>query len=268
MILCFDIGGTSMKGGRARGVDDIEILDRVPTPARDLDAFLGVLARAIADCPEPPRALAVAIPGVVDADTGAGTVANVPCLTGIPVRARLEAALGLPVLVANDADCFALAEAAVGAGRGHGVVFGVILGTGVGGGLVIEGRLVNARGGVGSEWGHGPVAARLAGEPPVAIPRYACGCGLAGCLDSTVSARGLERLHRDLEGAAASSVEIVQRWSAGDAAAVRTVAIWLEIAAAPLAMLVNATAADIVRSAVASAAAPRWSRRWTARSGR
>jgi N-acetylglucosamine kinase len=246
MIVCFDIGGTTMKGGRARSVEEIEVLDRVPTPGRDLDAFVAVLARAIADCPEPPTALAAAIPGIVDVDTGLGVVANVPCLTGIPIRERLEAALRLPVFVANDADCFALAEVAVGAGHGHRVVFGVILGTGVGGGLVIDGRLVNAEGGFGGEWGHGPVAARLAGEPPVAVPRYVCGCGLRGCLDATVSARGMERLHRDLQGAEATSLEIVTAWGAGDPAAGRTVGIWLELTAAPLAMLVNATSADIL----------------------
>ncbi|MFO1209859.1 MAG: ROK family protein [Amaricoccus sp.] len=246
MIVCFDIGGTTMKGGRARSVEEIEVLERVPTPTRHLDAFVAVLARAVADCPVPPRALAAAIPGIVDVDTGLGRVANVPCLTGIPIRERLEAALGLPVFIANDADCFALAEVAVGAGRGHRVVFGVILGTGVGGGLVIDGRLINAEGGFGGEWGHGPVAARLAGEPPVEIPRYACGCGLTGCLDATVSARGMERLHRDLNGAAATSLEIVAAWRAGDPAARRTIEIWLEIAAPPLAVLVNATAADIL----------------------
>lgn len=246
MILAFDIGGTTMKGGRARSPDDIDVLARVPTPASDFDAFVGVLARAIADCPERPRALAAAIPGIVDVDTGLGRVANVPCLTGIPIRERLEAALGLPVLVANDADCFALAEVAVGAGRGHRVVFGVILGTGVGGGLVIDGRLVNAAGGFGGEWGHGPIAARIAGTPPVEIPRYACGCGLSGCLDVMISARGMERLHRHLHAAEATSIEIVARWGAGDAAARRTVEIWLEIAAAPLAVLVNTVAADIV----------------------
>src|SRR5688500_15897274 len=124
MILCFDIGGTTMKGGRARAVDDIEVLEREPTPARDFDAFVAVLARAVEGCPEPPRALAAAIPGVVQPGSGLGVVANIPCITGIPVRARLEAALGLPVVLANDADCFALAEMAVGAGRGHRVVFG------------------------------------------------------------------------------------------------------------------------------------------------
>ncbi|HVL21672.1 MAG TPA: ROK family protein [Amaricoccus sp.] len=246
MILCFDIGGSTMKGGRARSVADIEVLERVPTPARDFDAFAAVLARAIAECPEPPRALAAAIPGVIEPGSGLGVVANIPCISGIPVRERLEAALGLPVILANDADCFALAEMAAGAGRGHSVVFGIILGTGVGGGLVIEGRLVNAAGGFAGEWGHGPVAARIAGTPAVELPRFACGCGLAGCLDATISARGMERLHLHLHGRAATSLAIVAGWEAAEPEAARTVAVWLEIAAAPLAMLVNATAADIL----------------------
>ena len=246
MILCFDIGGTTMKGGRARAVDDIEVLERVPTPGRDFDAFAAVIARAVARVPRAAAAVALAIPGIIEAGSGIGVVANMPCLTGIPVRARLEAALGLPVVLANDADCFALAEVAVGAGRGHRVVFGIILGTGVGGGLVVDGRLINAAGGFAGEWGHGPVAARLAGTPPVEIPHFACGCGLAGCLDATVSARGMERLHRHLSGARRRASP---SWRAGRRArptAARTVAVWLEIAAAPLAMLVNVTAADIL----------------------
>ena len=212
VIVCFDIGGTTMKGGYARAVEDINVLERVPTPGRDFDAFVGVLARAIADCPAPPRALAAAIPGIIEPGSGLGVVANVPCISGIPVRERLEAALGLPVALANDADCFALAEVAVGAGRGHRVVLGIILGTGVGGGLVIEGRLINAEGGFAGEWGHGPVAARLAGTPVVEIPRFRCGCGLSGCLDATVSARGMEALHRHLHGKEATSLAIVAGW--------------------------------------------------------
>jgi N-acetylglucosamine kinase len=126
------------------------------------------------------------------------------------------------------------------------VVFGIILGTGIGGGLVIDGKLINAEGGFAGEWGHGPIAARVAGEPPVEIPRYACGCGLAGCLDATVSARGMEKLHRLLHGAEATSLEIIADWDRGEKEAARTIAVWLEITAAPLAVMVNVTAADVI----------------------
>jgi N-acetylglucosamine kinase len=246
VILCFDIGGTTMKGGRARAVDDIEVLERVPTPGREFDAFVRVIAQAIAECPEPPEAVALAIPGIIEPGSGNGIVANVPCISGIPVGERMRAALGLPVILGNDADCFALAEVEVGAGRGHRVVFGIILGTGVGGGLVIDGKLINAGGGFAGEWGHGPLAARIAGDPAVEIPRFDCGCGLAGCLDVTVSARGMERLHRLLHGEEATSLAIIADWDRGEAKAARTIAVWLEIAAAPLAVMVNVTAADII----------------------
>ena len=247
MILCFDIGGTTMKGGRARAVDDIEVLERVPTPARDFDAFAGVLARAIADCPEPPRALAAAIPGVIEPGSGLGVVANIPCITGIPVRERLEAALGLPVILANDADCFALAEMAAGrrarASRGlrhhprHRRRRRARRSTG---GSSTPRAASPASGGTG-RWRRGSPARRRWRSR-----RFACGCGLAGCLDATVSARGMERLHRHLHGVEATSLAIVAGWEAAEAEAARTVAVWLEIAAAPLAMLVNATAADIL----------------------
>jgi N-acetylglucosamine kinase len=103
------------------------------------------------------QGIAISIAGVVDPVSGRGTVANIPCIDGIALGPALEGRLGLPVLVLNDADCFAMAEAQAGAGRGHASVFGIILGTGVGGGLVIDGRLVSGAGGFAGEWGHGPV---------------------------------------------------------------------------------------------------------------
>ena len=126
-----------------------------------------MLARspAAADAP-----VAIAIAGVVDPDTGTIKVANIPCIDGLPLAAVLADRLKRPVTVGNDADCFALAEAMVGAGRSHRIVFGVILGTGVGGGLVIDGRLVTGRGGYAGEWGHAPAAATRVGTPPVELP--------------------------------------------------------------------------------------------------
>lgn len=244
MILCFDIGGTTMKGGRARSPTDIDPLPRVPTPTRDFAAFTAVLARAIAGCPQRPRCLVLAIPGIVERPSGQSVIANVPCASNRRLGPELEEALGLPVILGNDADCFALAEAVAGAGRGHRVVFGAILGTGVGGGLVVDGRLINEAGGFAGEWGHGPVAARLAGSPPIAIPHFACGCGLSGCLDSVISARGMERLHRHLTGTDAPSTRIVAAWEGGEQSP--TIDIFLEVAAAPMAMLANMVGADII----------------------
>ncbi len=259
MILCFDIGGSWIRAAAAHAPDDIRPLSRQPTPRHDFDAFTAVLAGCLADVGRPER-IVLSLAGATDPDTGRARIANIPCLDGRPLAADLQAALGLPVLVANDADCFALAEAGQGAGRGHEVVFGAILGTGIGGGLVVGGRLIHGAG----EWGHGPVAARVVQAVPQVLPAFPCGCGLSGCLDAVCSARGIERLHAHLAAETLASTEILARWHADDPAATRTVAAWLEILSAPLAMIVNLTAAGIVPTGGGLAGDPRCWRRWTA----
>ncbi len=122
----------------------------------------------------------------------------------------------------------------MGAGRGHACVFGIILGTGVGGGLVRDGQLVTGAGGYAGEWGHGPV---------IQTPAFACGCGQTGCVDTIGGARGLERLHHHLTGDIATSHDILQRWHGGEVA---TVDAWLGLVAGPLAMVVNVIGADCV----------------------
>lgn len=246
MIVCFDIGGSAIKGGVATSAQNVRATSRRPTPGHDFDAFVAALKEGIAEAGPRPDAVALSIAGIVDPDTGRATVANIPCLMGRPLAADLEAALGLPVLLRNDADCFALAEATVGAGAGHAVVFGAILGTGIGGGLVADGRLVASAGGFAGEWGHGPVAARIVRASAEPLPHFACGCGLAGCLDATCSARGIERLHRHLSGTALPSTAILSLWHAGDAEAARTLDAWLEILSGPLAMVINMTGATVV----------------------
>ncbi len=246
MIVCFDIGGTAIKGAYARAPDDIETLPRIPTPLHDFKAFCRVLRQVIAEAPEPVTRVSISITGVIDPETRKITVANIPSIHARSIVAELETALGLPVLVSNDADCLAMAEAGLGAGRGHRVVFGAILGTGVGGGLVIDGRLINADGGFAGEWGHGPAAPRFAGRPEVELPAFPCGCGLKGCLDPTVSARGMERLHRYLCSEEKTSEEITEAWLAGDENATRTIDVLTDVIASPLAMIINLTGATIV----------------------
>ncbi len=234
MILCFDIGGSRIKAGLA-GADGVTPLGDQPTPLRDFDAFVAALARFRR---EGIRGIAISIAGVVDPGTGIGTVANIPCINGLALGPALEARLGVPVLVLNDADCFALAEARQGAGRGHRTVFGVILGSGVGGGLVIDGRLVTGAGGYAGEWGHGPVIRGAFA--------FACGCGQVGCIDTVGGARGLERLWQARAGAALGSVAILARWQAGDPDAAAVVDLWEDLVAGPLAMVLNVTGAGIV----------------------
>jgi N-acetylglucosamine kinase len=245
-IICFDIGGSFIKGAVATTARDITPLAPQPTPLEDFDAFVATLTGVIADSHTRPVRIALSITGVIDPETGIATVANIPCIHARPLKRDLEARLGLDVLIANDADCFALAEAGLGAGRGHSIVLGAILGSGVGGGLVAEGRLVNAAGGFAGEWGHGPILPSYAGEPAVAIPAWDCACGQKRCLNTVGGARGMERLHHEIHRAERTSRAIVDGWQAGDADATRTIDIYVELVASPLALAINITGASIV----------------------
>ncbi|MDH0115346.1 ROK family protein [Agrobacterium pusense] len=246
MIVCFDIGGTTIKGAIAYAPDDIRPVPRIPTPKTSFEDFAAGLKSVIDNSGGTPACVSLSIAGVIDADTGRATVANIPSIHGRALKDELEQALGLPVIVSNDADCFVMAESEIGSGRGHRVVFGVILGTGVGGGLVIDGRLINSEGGFAGEWGHGPVAATRAGNSPVELPRFECGCGLTGCVDAIGSARGMEKLHMHLHRQDMTSEEIIAAWLGGNPGAARTIDILVDILASPLAMVINVTGATIV----------------------
>lgn len=229
MILAFDIGGSRIKAARS-GNGVLETLGETATPIEDFAAFTTALAAFLTT----ESAVAISITGVVDPATGRIKVANIPCLDGRDVTTDLQTALNLPVLILNDADCFALAEATAGAGKSHRNVFGIILGTGVGGGVVLNGQLVTGTGGYAGEWGHGPV---------IRDPAFACGCGQIGCLDTIGGARGMERLHKHLTGQDATAPAIIAAWKAG---AGPTVPLWLDLVSGQLAMVVNLIGADIV----------------------
>jgi N-acetylglucosamine kinase len=247
MITCLDIGGSGIKGALARSATKLEPLGRTRTPLDDYGAFVAAIRGMLARSPAPPDApVAISITGVIDPATGIIKVANIPCIDGRPLAAELSRQLGHDVIIGNDADLFALAEAVAGAGRGHRIVFGAILGTGVGGGLVINGKVVDGAGGYAGEWGHGPIAPTRVGNPPIEIPRFDCGCGQVGCVDTVGAARGLERLHRHLAGVDRTSVEIVTAWTAGETSAGRTMDVYFDVVAPPLALVVNVVGAGIV----------------------
>lgn len=243
MRLCADVGGSFID--IAAFDDDARIVWRrkTPTPVGDWAAFVAAFADAVqvVRC----EAVSIATAGLVDAASGKVTSANIPCINGRALARDLGAALALPVRVVNDADAFVLAEAAMGVAQGHDRVFGIILGTGVGGGLVERGRIVSGAGGIGGEWGHGQVI-HASPKAPDAMPVFACGCGRHGCLDTIGSARGLERLHRFLHGVEADSIAITEGAEAGDAQAHATVAWFCDLIGGPIAMLLHGVSATIV----------------------
>jgi N-acetylglucosamine kinase len=250
-----DIGGSFMRLAAHAPDGTLTLLAKQPTPAHDWTQFADALASMLAahdslDTAQQRAPLALSIAGLIDPLDGAALSANIPCITGRKLAGELAARLSRAVFAANDADCLALAEAVSGAGAGHRVVFAAVLGTGVGGGLVADGRLIRGAGGVTGEWGHGPIVSTqcvIEGQAtPVAVPRFACGCGQTGCVDTIGGARGIERLHAHLHGASVDSHTIIAAWSQGDAAARRTLDVWRELVAEPLAALVNVTGASVV----------------------
>ena len=177
-----DLGGTKIEIAALDGTGTARLRRRVATPG----TYAGTIA-AIADLVEGAEAeigarasLGLGIPGSENPVTRLVRGANSTHLNGRPLGADLEARLGRPVRLSNDANCLAMSEAADGAGAGFGSVFAVILGTGVGGGLVVQGRIVEGRNRVAGEWGHNP----LPWMTPADFPGPACWCGQRGCIES------------------------------------------------------------------------------------
>ncbi len=245
MLIVFDIGGSLIRAAAGTNALDLRSLGECATPLADYADFVAAL-RTFLPQDKPDAAVKISITGTLDPETGEMTVANIPALNGRRLKADLEAALARSVDIANDADCFALAEAQLGAGVGHRVVFGAILGSGVGGGLIIDGRIHSGSRGVAGEWGHGPIAATYIDDLDLALPRFACGCGLKGCLDTIGGGPGLTTLYHHLTGHTLEPAAIVMAWREGEAPAARAIAAHRALLAPALAMVINIVGADIV----------------------
>ena len=203
-----DLGGTKIE---AIALVDGEIVarERVATPQGDYDGTIAAIhgvVEHVAGTAGLDRSATVGVgtPGSVDRHTGLHRNSNSTCLNGRPFESDLAAALGRPLRTANDANCFALSEAADGGAAGHRVVFGVILGTGVGGGVVIDGAVVEGRNGLGGEWGHMGVPHRGGRDE---APRD-CYCGRCDCLEQYLSGPALEAEYARLAGVRRSLAEI------------------------------------------------------------
>lgn len=249
MLLCADIGGSFIDFALVHPDGRLEHRQTVPTPVADSGNFIAVLKALCAPYPGVP--LHIAIAGVEDPLTGRVNAANIPCLNTLAVREQLSHHTQRLVRIGNDADCFALAEARFGAAKGHRNVFGLILGTGVGGGFVLDGQRVPGLGGVTGELGHAPavIAPPFLADPEEAlslVPLFPCGCGQSGCLDTLAGARGLERLHVWAGGHTETSHAILTLWEQGDAQATKTMSVWMLYTSAALAHVINITGSTVV----------------------
>ncbi|HEX3273330.1 MAG TPA: ROK family protein [Gemmatimonadales bacterium] len=245
MEIGIDLGGTKTEGIGLEGERVVAPPRRMATPP-DYRGTLDTIVRLVhAIEGETGRAgtVGVGIPGTVSRATGLVKNANSTWLIGRPLLTDLEARLGRPVRVANDADCFALSEAIDGAGQGADTVFGVILGTGVGGGIVIHRRVHGGPNQIAGEWGHNPLPWMTDDERAAAPPCY---CGKAGCVETFLSGPGLERDYARHAGKPRSAPDIVRAWAEGERHAVRALERYRDRLARALAGVLNLLDPDVV----------------------
>lgn len=245
MQIGIDLGGTKIEGIGLDADTPIAVRRRVATP-RDYAGTLDAIARLVSEIEaEAGRtgSVGVGIPGVVSHATGLVKNANSTWLIGRPLLADLEARLSRPVRVANDANCFTLSEAIDGAGQGFETVFGVILGTGVGGGIAIRRRIHEGPNQIAGEWGHNPLP-WMTEEERAAAPE--CYCGKYGCVETFLSGPALERDHALLSGARRSSQDIVRAAAAGDPHAIQTLERYGDRLARALAAVIDLLDPDAI----------------------
>ena len=230
---CFDVGGTKIVAADVLPNGDINELNRTSTPVHSYNEFINTL---LEHSPSDASDIGISIAGVINPGTGVVKSANIPCISGKALQADLTQALKRNVFVINDANAFTLAEANFGVAQEHEVVLGIILGTGIGGGIVINKRVLQGFNGTAGEWGHGPFSTT---RTKAALPTAECDCGQKNCLDMVGGAVGLQRLHTHFHNETRAAEKIVIDWQRGEAAAMRTVDVWLDIVGGALANIVN-----------------------------
>lgn len=245
MRIGVDLGGTKTELIALADDGTVRLRRRMPTPAGDYAATVALIAAMVAQAEAALGARAsvgIGTPGSVSPVSGLMRNANSTCLNGRPLKQDLEAALGREIRIANDANCFALSEAVDGAGQGGAVVFGVILGTGVGGGVVVNGQVLNGANGIAGEWGHNPLPPGEDGEGVAP----ACYCGRRGCVETWLSGPALAADHLRVTGEALTPEAIVARAAAGDAACEATLLRYETRLARALAGVINLLDPDVI----------------------
>jgi fructokinase len=259
-----DLGGTKIEAIALDDAGEVLVRRRMASPRGDYARTLAVLTEAVGAIERElgtRGTVGVGIPGTISSATGLVKNANSTWLIGRPLSADLARLLERPVRFANDANCFALSEAVDGAAAGARVVFGVIIGTGTGGGVVVDGRVVEGANGIAGEWGHNPLPAPRGDESP----GPACYCGRNGCIETFLSGPGLARdyaqtlecgaeddqANRSVDaagsgGSAIAAVEIAARAAAGDRAALACLERYEDRMARGLASIINVLDPDVI----------------------
>jgi fructokinase len=245
MRIGIDLGGTKIEALAING-EGVELArHRIDTPRNDYNATINALVglvRLLEEKTGRVGTVGAGIPGSISNKTGLVKNANSTWLNGRPLNRDFEAALGREVRIANDANCLAVSEATDGAAAGKGVVFGVILGTGCGGGVAVNGHVHNGPNGVAGEWGHNP----LPWQRPEENPGPACYCGKYGCMEMWVSGTGVALDYKQSTGKQKTTREIIEDFEAGDATAAAVVERFEDRLARGLANVINILDPDVL----------------------
>lgn len=246
MRIGIDLGGTKIEIAALDEADGAVLArERIATPRGDYDATIAAIRDLVAGMEARlgrRGTVGIGIPGAISPATGLVKNANSTWLIGRPFDRDLEVALGRPVRLANDANCFALSEAVDGSAAGAAIMFGVILGTGVGGGIVVNGRVLTGANAISGEWGHNPLPWPEDGERPGPT----CYCGRHGCIETFLSGPGLAADHQRATGTALSAEDVVASAGGGNASAEASLWRYEDRLARALAHLVNILDPEVI----------------------
>lgn len=240
-----DLGGTKIEIIALDASGEVCLRNRVDTPRGEYTATLEAIARLVTvaeqqlDC---VASLGICTPGAMSPATGLLKNSNSVCLNGKPLQQDLQQMLQRDVRIANDADCFALSEATDGCAAGAASVFGVIVGTGTGGGLFINGQLLAGPNAIAGEWGHNPLPWAKQSE----LPGPDCYCGNSGCIETWLSGPGMERDYRQVVGTVLASDVIAEQDKQGDAAASACLDRYVDRMARALASVINIVDPEVI----------------------
>lgn len=245
MRIGIDLGGSKTELIALDDTGGERLRMRRPTPAGDYSATLRLMAGMVEQAEKQLNvhaSIGIGTPGALAGNSGRMQNCNSTCLNGMPLKQDLEAMLDREVRMANDANCFALSEATDGAGKGADTVFGVILGTGVGAGIVVHGRTLTGVNGIAGEWGHNPLPRPENEERP----GPECYCGRRGCIETWLSGPGMAAEHLSTSGARLSAQEIAGLAASGDTAGSATLARYTDRLARALAGVINILDPDVI----------------------
>lgn len=245
MRIGIDLGGTKIEAIALDETGQELIRKRVSTPAGDYEKILHSIKQLIDDVETSTGrqgSIGIGTPGALSPATGLLRNSNSVCMNYMPVKEDLETLLDRPITMANDANCFALSEATDGAAAGANVVFGVIVGTGTGAGVVVHGKVLTGPNAIAGEWGHNPLPWPKDDERPGAT----CYCGKPGCIETFLSGPGMARDHYEHTGDKLSAEQIVQQSEQGNEAAEHTLLRYEDRMARSLSHVINILDPDVI----------------------